>query len=100
MAIRGVLFDWGGTIVSNDPVLVGASAVAVAAFARGHLEVDVTDADFARAFQSVLPEYRPGETGTSPSSAASSAQPSPGSASPCANDVEACAACSSRIHTR
>ncbi len=66
MAIRAVLFDWGGTIVRDDSVVLGAPASAVAAFVRKRLEYDLSDADFERAFQAVLPEYRPGETETAP----------------------------------
>ena len=66
MAIRGVLFDWGGTIVRDDSLLVGAPAAAVASFARNRLEVEVSDADFERAFTAVLPEYRPGDTENAP----------------------------------
>ncbi|MGE3076544.1 MAG: HAD family hydrolase [Dehalococcoidia bacterium] len=66
MAIRGVLFDWGGTIVRDDSLIVGAPAAAVASFARTRLEIEVADADLERAFHAVLPEYRPGETETAP----------------------------------
>ncbi|MGE0601918.1 MAG: HAD family hydrolase [Dehalococcoidia bacterium] len=66
MAIRGVLFDWGGTIVRDDSLVVGAPAAAVASFARARLEIEVSDADLERAFHAVLPEYRPGETETAP----------------------------------
>lgn len=66
MAIRAVLFDWGGTIVRDDSVVLGAPAAAVAAYVRRRLEYDLSDADFERAFQAVLPDYRPGETETAP----------------------------------
>jgi putative hydrolase of the HAD superfamily len=66
VAIRGVLFDWGGTIVRDDSLVFGAPCAAVASFARKRLELEVSDADFERAFQAALPEYRPGETETAP----------------------------------
>lgn len=66
MAIRAVLFDWGGTIVRDDSVVVGAPAAAVAGYARKRLEYQLSDADFERAFHAVLPDYRPGETETAP----------------------------------
>ena len=61
-----MLFDWGGTIVRDDSVVLGAPAAAVAAYVRRRLEYDLSDADFERAFQAVLPDYRPGETETAP----------------------------------
>lgn len=66
MAIRAVLFDWGGTIVRDDTLLLGAPSAAVAAFARDRLMLDLSDADFERAFQAVLPKYRPGATDAAP----------------------------------
>ncbi len=66
MAIRAVLFDWDGTIVRNDASRIPAAASSVEAYARKYLEVDVTDGDFERAFQAVLPEYRPGEIQLTP----------------------------------
>lgn len=66
MAIRGVLFDWGGTIVRDDSLLVGAPCAAVASYARDKLELPVTNDDFERAFQAVLPDYQPGITETAP----------------------------------
>lgn len=64
MAIRGVLFDWDGTIVRRDSAAGAAPIAAVASFARRRLEVDVDGAALERAFQAVLPEYRPGSTET------------------------------------
>ena len=66
MAIRGVLFDWGGTIVRDDSLFVGAPTAAVAAFARERLALDVSDDGLERAFHAALPEYRPGETEPAP----------------------------------
>lgn len=66
MAIRAVLFDWGGTIVRDDTLLLGAPSAAVAAFARDRLALELTDEDFERGFQAVLPEYRPGVTEGAP----------------------------------
>lgn len=61
-----MIFDWGGTIVRDDSLLFGAPSAAVAAYLRKYLQVAVEDADVERAFQAVLPDYRPGETQTSP----------------------------------
>lgn len=66
MAIRAVLFGWGGTLVRDDSLVVGAPAAVVANFVRKRLDYDLSDADFERAFHAVLPEYRPGETATAP----------------------------------
>lgn len=62
MAIRAVLFDWGGTLVRDDSITTGRPAQAVGEYLRGRLKLDVTDEDFERAFQAIMPEYRPGET--------------------------------------
>lgn len=66
MTIRAVLFDWGGTIVRDDSVVLGAPAAAVAGYVRKRLDYDLSDAEFERAFQAVLPLYRPGETEAAP----------------------------------
>jgi len=66
MSIRGVLFDWGGTIVRDDALVLGTPSAAVAEYLRKSLSLEVEPADFERAFQSVLPEYRPGVTETAP----------------------------------
>ena len=66
MAIRAVLFDWGGTIVRDDSLVIGAPTAAVAAFARKRLELAVEDDAMERAFHAVLPDYRPGVTETAP----------------------------------
>lgn len=66
MAIRAVLFDWGGTIVRDDSLVFGAPAAAVAGYVRKRLDYDLAPADFERAFQAVLPDYRPGETEAAP----------------------------------
>ena len=66
MAIRGVLFDWGGTIVRDDSLILGAPCAVVAAYARKRLDLSVSDAEFERAFQAVLPDYEPGVTETAP----------------------------------
>lgn len=66
MAIRAVLFDWGGTIVRDDSLVFTAPAAAVAGYVRKRLEHEITDAEFERAFQAVLPEYRPGQTESAP----------------------------------
>ncbi|MEO8541359.1 MAG: HAD family hydrolase [bacterium] len=66
MGIRAVLFDWGGTVVRDDSLKIGAPAGAVAAYVRKRLEYSLSDAEFERAFQAVLPDYRPGVTETAP----------------------------------
>lgn len=66
MAIRAVLFDWGGTIVRDDRVTVAAPAAAISDYARKHLDAELTADRFERAFQAVLPEYRPGVTMETP----------------------------------
>lgn len=66
MAIRGVLFDWGGTLVRDDSLRPGAAAAAVANYATERLGLELTADAFERAFHAVLPEYRPGVTETAP----------------------------------
>lgn len=66
MTISAVLFDWDGTLVTNDPGAIGVATSAVEAYARKHLGVEVASGDFARAFQAVLPPSVPGETETCP----------------------------------
>ncbi len=66
MAIRAVLFDWGGTVVRDDSLKLGAPAAAVAGYVRKRLEHSLSDDEFERAFQAVLPEYRPGVTEVAP----------------------------------
>lgn len=67
MALRAVLFDWGGTIVRDDRVTLGAPSAAIADYARKHLDSALTADAFERAFQAILPEYRPGVTEATPS---------------------------------
>ncbi|MBE0608326.1 MAG: HAD family hydrolase [Dehalococcoidia bacterium] len=91
MAIHAVLFDWDGTIVSNDPGAIDVAASAVDAYARKYLGVGATGGDFARAFQSVLPPYTPGETGASPVIGRVIGEAMTWLGWPCGtNDVEAC----------
>lgn len=66
MSIRGVLFDWGGTIVRDDRVTLGAPAAAISAYARKNLDARLSADEFERAFQAVLPEYQPGVTEVTP----------------------------------
>jgi putative hydrolase of the HAD superfamily len=66
MAIRAVLFDWGGTIVRDDTVLPGVPAPAVAAYLSKSLGTALSAAGFEHAFRAILPEYRPGQTETAP----------------------------------
>lgn len=62
MAIRGILFDWDGTIARQHPDAVAAASAAVAAYAARNLGVAATAADVERAFDAVLPTRRlPGD---------------------------------------
>ena len=66
MAIRGVLFDWDGTLVRGEPLGMTVASEVVATYARRNIAPELTGEQFERAFQAVLPDYRPGETETSP----------------------------------
>lgn len=67
MATRAVLFDWGGTLVRDDSLNLGVPAAAVSRFLARLPGTSITPEQFERAFEDVLPDYRPGETLTSPS---------------------------------
>ncbi|MEX0783012.1 MAG: HAD family hydrolase [Dehalococcoidia bacterium] len=62
MSIRGVLFDWDGTLVRDDTVRIVQPCDAVAAYARETLALNVDAPALERAWQAVMPEYVPGET--------------------------------------
>lgn len=62
MTIRAVLFDWGGTLVRDDALVVGSPAGAVAKYARHRLSLALRDEVFESAFQAVLPPYDPSVT--------------------------------------
>lgn len=66
MALRAVLFDWGGTIVREDSLSAGQPYVAIANYAAKHMSLALTAEEFERAFQAVLPAYEPGVTVTTP----------------------------------
>jgi HAD superfamily hydrolase (TIGR01509 family) len=66
MPIRGVLFDWGGTLVRDVAVALVGPCDAVAAHARESLRIQVDAPSLEGALQAVLPEYVPGETLVSP----------------------------------
>lgn len=66
MGIRAVLFDWGGTVVRDDSLVLGAPSAAVANYVRKRLDYQLADDEFERAFQAVLPDYKPGVTETAP----------------------------------
>ena len=66
MAIRGVLFDWDGTLVRGEPFDFHAAAESIASYVARRLETQFSADDFRRAFQAVLPEYKPGETELAP----------------------------------
>jgi putative hydrolase of the HAD superfamily len=54
MAIRAVLFDWGGTLVRDDRTDRREPLLAVAAYARGRLKQPIRDDELERAFSSVI----------------------------------------------
>lgn len=62
MPIRAVLFDWGGTIVRDDTLVVATPCASVAYYARQTLHLALRDEVFERAFEAALPEYTPGST--------------------------------------
>jgi len=66
VAIRGVLFDWDGTLVRGEPLAMAIASEVVATYARRGIAPELTSEQFQRAFEAVLPEYRPGTTETSP----------------------------------
>lgn len=101
MAIRAVLFDWDGTLVTHNPAAIDVAASAVDAYARKYLGVAAADGDFGRAFQSVLPPYTPGETETSPAIGRIIGEAMTWLGWPCGtNDVEACGRLFFEQHTR
>ena len=63
---RAVLFDWDGTLVHDNPLVVTSPAAAVARYARKMLKIALSDEVFDAAFRAVLPPYNPGVTTTSP----------------------------------
>ncbi len=60
MAIRGVLFDWDGTIARGSGERVPAACVAVAAYAARELGVEASPADLERALDAVV-SHRPAD---------------------------------------
>lgn len=70
VTIRAVLFDWGGTLVRDDTMVVTSPTAAVAHYARRTLHLALRDEVFERAFQEVLPPPRPAATRGAPSIAA------------------------------
>ena len=66
VSIRAVLFDWGGTLVRDDSLVVTAPTAAVAHYARQTLSLALRNADFEHVFHQVLPPYVQGETLTAP----------------------------------
>jgi HAD superfamily hydrolase (TIGR01509 family) len=62
MTIRSVLFDWGGTIVRDDTLVMAIPCASVAYYARQTLHLALRDEVFERAFESALPPYTPGAT--------------------------------------
>jgi len=66
VSIRGVLFDWDGTLVRGEPLAMANASESVAAYTRQDIAPKLTAGQFQRALEAVLPEYRPGTTETSP----------------------------------
>lgn len=66
MAIRGVLFDWDGTIARPGADRVPEACAAVAAYAARELGVEARAADVERAFDAVLPNRGPHPGGGAP----------------------------------
>jgi putative hydrolase of the HAD superfamily len=66
VTIRVVLFDWGGTLVRDDAMRLGAPAAVVADYVANRMATALSAAEFERAFQAVLPAYEPGRTETAP----------------------------------
>lgn len=92
MAIRAVLFDWDGTLVKNNATRIPAASTSVDAYARKYLGVEAADGEFERAFQAVLPPYKPGEVQTVPTMARLVGEAFTWLGWPAgANDVESCA---------
>lgn len=61
MTIRGVLFDWDGTLV-HEAWRTAEPCGAVAAYIRETLGLSVGAAELEQALQAVFPPYVPGET--------------------------------------
>lgn len=92
MAIRAVLFDWDGTLVKNDATRIPVASASVDAYARKYLGIEVKDGEFERAFQAVLPAYKPGEIGQVPTMSRLVGEAFTWLGWPAgANDVESCA---------
>lgn len=66
MTIRAVLFDWDGTLVRANSLVVTAPEVAVAHYARQKLHLAIKDEELGRALEAVMPAYQPGRTTTAP----------------------------------
>jgi HAD superfamily hydrolase (TIGR01549 family) len=66
MPIRAVLFDWGGTLIRDDALSFASPSAAVAHYLRTTVGLPLQDEQFEQALQAALPEYRPGDTTTSP----------------------------------
>lgn len=66
MAIRAVLFDWGGTIVKDDSVPYELPSAAVAAYLAKRLDYSISGVEFERAFRAVLPQHEPGTPEAAP----------------------------------
>lgn len=65
MAIRGVLFDWDGTLVYDEASSFARPCQAVAGMARG-LGIAIDGSGLEGALTAVMPAYVPGVTLTSP----------------------------------
>jgi putative hydrolase of the HAD superfamily len=59
MAIRGVLFDWDGTLVHQEMDRLSVACAAIADYAARNLGVEARPADVERAFHAILPQRAP-----------------------------------------
>lgn len=92
MAIRAVLFDWDGTLVKNDATRIPAASSSVEGYARKYLGIEVAEGEFERAFQAVLPAYKPGQVSQVPTMSRLVGEAFTWLGWPAgANDVESCA---------
>lgn len=66
MSFRGVLCDWGGTLVRDDTLAPGVAARGVVACVRAELGIELAPERFEAAFGEALPPYVPGKTLASP----------------------------------
>ena len=88
MAIRAVLFDWGGTLVRGEQFALGVPVASVAGFLRQRVHIEIDRAAFERAFEVVMASP-PGGVAPNIDSLLATALNSLG-ISAAASDVDAC----------